>query len=345
MSLFDWLQITLFVGLLFLCTPLLGSYMAYIFKAHQLVPIPILNKFESVSYRLANIDPMEEMDGWIYGKSMLLFNTIGLLAVFILQLIQHVLPLNPQGIPSVSPLLAFNTAASFTTNTNWQSYAGEVTLSYLTQMLGLTVQNFLSAATGSAVLLALIRGLTRQSTNKLGNFWVDLIRTVIYILLPLSLLLALFLVGQGVVQTLSPYIEAVTLEHQAQTVPLGPVASQVAIKQLGTNGGGFFRANSAHPFENPTPLSNFLEVFAIILIPAATTYMYGVMIKSKRQGWIFFFVMLILWGAGLGIALYSEYLINPVLGIGPVLEGKETRIGVATVFYGLSPQQQPLVDL
>ena len=202
-------------------------------------------------------------------------------------------------------------------------------MSYLTQMLGMTVQNFASAATGSAVLIAFIRGITRKSSQTIGNFWVDLTRTIVYLLLPFCFIFALFLISQGVVQTLNPYVEAKTLENETQTIPLGPVGSQIAVKQLGTNGGGYFNANSAHPFENPTPLTNFLETFAIFLIPAAATYMYGLMVKSRKQGIVIFLVMLALWIGGLGVALFSESSFNPVMEINPVLEGRETRVGTA----------------
>lgn len=256
------------------------------------------------------------------------FISIWSVLFFLLQLLQGWLPLNPQGFLGVEPALAFNTAVSFVTNTNWQAYGGENTMSYLTQMTGLSVQNFVSAATGNSVLLALIRGISRTSTETIGNFWVDLTRTIVYLLLPFCIIFALFLVSQGVIQNVHSYVEAKTLADEIQNIPMGPVASQIAIKQLGTNGGGFFNANSAHPFENPTPLSNFLETFAILCIPAAATYMYGLLIKSRKQGWVIFSVMFILWLGGLAIALTSEYTSNPVLNVNPVLEGKETRFGI-----------------
>jgi K+-transporting ATPase ATPase A chain len=268
---------------------------------------------------------------------MLYFNAIGLGVLFLLLLVQGWLPLNPQKFSGVDLALAFNTAASFTTNTNWQAYGGEITCSYLTQMLGLTVQNFVSAGTGNAVLLALIRGIQRKSAQTIGNFWVDLTRTVVYVFLPVCVVLALLLVNQGVIQNLHEYVVAKTLAGESQTIPMGPVASQIAIKQLGTNGGGFFNANSTHPFENPTPLSNFVETFAILTIPAGATYMYGLMIQSRRQGWVIFSVMGILWLAGVGIALMSEHSPNPVLGVHPVLEGKETRFGTSnSVLWAIS---------
>lgn len=321
-------QLGIFILLLIVIVPLLGRYMATIFDDNFQKKIPLLSFLEILIYRTCHIDPMREMTWKEYAKAMLCFNAIGLIFLFFLQLLQGWLPLNPQHFPGVAPALAFNTAASFVTNTNWQAYGGEITMSYLTQMTGLTVQNFLSAATGNAVLLALIRGVVRKASLTIGNFWVDLTRTVVYLLLPTCIIFALFLVSQGVIQNLHHYIDVTTLEGETQTIPMGPAASQIAIKQLGTNGGGFFNANSAHPFENPTPLSNFIETFAILCIPAAATYMYGILIKSRKQGWIIFLVMFALWLVGICIALLSEYSFNHVLGINPVLEGKETRFGV-----------------
>lgn len=320
----------IFILLLFIAIPLIGHYMAMIFTDGPKKPIPILSHLENWIYRLCGIQPNQEMTWKKYAKAMLYFNAIGLIFLFLLQLLQGWLPLNPQHFPAVEPALAFNTAVSFITNTNWQAYGGENTMSYLTQMMGLTVQNFVSAATGNAVLLALIRGISRKATIIIGNFWVDLTRTVVYLLLPLSIILALILVSQGVIQNMQAYVHAKTLAGENQSIPMGPVASQIAIKQIGTNGGGFFNANSAHPFENPTPLSNFLEALAILCIPAAATYMYGEWIKRRRQGWILFSVMFILWLSSLAIALASEYTPNPALGKNPVLEGKETRFGSAT---------------
>lgn len=331
------MEILVFIVLLLIAVPLLGRYMAEVFKDHSTYSIPILSQFENFIYRVCHIDPNQEMSWKNYAQCMLYFNAIGFCFLFLLQLLQGWLPLNPQGLSGVEPALAFNTAASFTTNTNWQAYGGEITLSYLTQMLGLTVQNFVSAASGNAVLLALIRGIQRKSSQTIGNFWVDLTRTIVYLLLPISILFALVLVSQGVIQNLNGYVIANTLQGDNQTIPMGPVASQIAIKQLGTNGGGFFNANSAHPFENPTPLSNFLQVFAILLIPAAATYMYGLMIKSKRRGWVIFSVMFILWLGGMGVSLASEYTTNPVLEANPVLEGKETRFGIAnSILWAIS---------
>jgi len=324
----NWVELAIFIVLLLVASPLLGSYMASIFQERTDPSYPLLGRLETTIYRICQVDSQQEMEWKEYAKGLLYFNFFGLISLFFLQLAQGWLPFNPQGFPGVEPLLALNTAISFVTHTNWQAYGGENTLSYLTQMIGMTVQNFLSAATGNAVLLALIRGIRRPSSPTVGNAWRDLTRTVVYLLLPLCFIFALFLVSQGVIQTLHPYVQASTLEQNIQTLPLGPAASQIAIKQLGTNGGGFFNANSSHPFENPTPLSNFLETFAILWIPAAATYMYGLMVKSRKEGWIIFLVMFILWLGGLATAIYSESIQNHVMGINPVLEGKETRIGI-----------------
>lgn len=327
----DWV---LFIGLLLLSVPWLGSYMAAVFEGKKR---PLFGWLESLIYRATSIDPAQEMSAKDYIKCMLYFNGFGFAFLFLLLLCQGWLPLNPQQFKGVEPALAFNTAVSFITNTNWQSYGGENTLSYLTQMLGLTVQNFLSAATGSAVLIAFIRGIARRFSQTIGNFWVDMTRSVVYIFLPLSIIFAFLLVSQGVIQNLNPYVEAHTLAGETQIIPMGSAASQVAIKQLGTNGGGFFNANSAHPFENPTPFSNFLEMFAIVLIPASAAYMYGSMIQSRQHGWLILTVMLVLWIFSMLVANYSEHLLNPVLGVDPVLEGKETRIGIdASVAWAAS---------
>lgn len=328
MSYADFFQIFLFFNCFILLTPLLGIYLAKVFSGNKTFLHAPLGWMENVSYRLGAIDPSKEMGWKEYTKAMLLFNFIGFLVVFLIQIFQNYLPLNPQNLPNVPWQLAFNSAASYATNTNWQSYAGETTLSYFTQMIGLTVQNFLSAGTGCAVLLVLIRGLTRKTTENIGNYWVDLVRSVVYILIPLSLLFALFLISQGVIQNFSEYVKATTLEGVEQTIPMGPVASQIAIKQLGTNGGGFFNANSAHPFENPTGLSNFFEMSAILLIPAALVFTFGHLIGSKRHGWLLFFVMLLIWGIDLFIGMYFENSINPILDASPALEGKETRFGI-----------------
>ncbi len=329
MTLLEMVQILLFFGLLIALTPPLGNYMRKVFLGRRVLLTPVVRPIEEVVYRLAGVDPHVEMDWKRYLAALLLFNLAGFVLLFVLQLAQGVLPLNPMHLPGVSPLLAFNTATSFVTNTNWQAYGGETTLSYLTQMVGLTVQNFVSAATGIAVVIALARGLARRTGKTLGNFWADLVRTTLYILLPLSLVVALTLVSQGVVQNFQPYVQATTLTGASQLLPQGPAASQIAIKQLGTNGGGFFNVNSAHPYENPTPLSSFVEMFAILLIPAALTYTYGRLVGSVRQGWVIFAAMLILFVASLGGMLLAEYGANPIAGVALNLEGKEVRFGVA----------------
>ena len=290
---------------------------------------PVFGWLENLAYRTTGIQSGEEMNWKTYTIQLLIFNFFGFLIVFTLQLFQQYLPLNSQHLPNVSWHLSFNTAVSFMTNTNWQSYAGETTLSYLVQMAGLTVQNFVSAATGIAVAIGLIRGLTRKTTENLGNFWVDVTRSIVYILLPLSIVFSIFLVSQGVVQTFSPHVKAITLQGTEQIIPLGPAASQIAIKQLGTNGGGFFNANSAHPFENPTPFSNFLQMLAIFLIPAGLTFTYGRFAGSNRQGWTLFTAMFILFAAGLIISLWSEYGQILFMNVAGNMEGKETRFGIA----------------
>jgi potassium-transporting ATPase potassium-binding subunit len=325
---YDFLQIIIFLGLLIGLTPVLGNFMYKVFTGKKHLMSAPLGWLERLTYRFVGVDSTEETNWKSYAFGMLLFNFIGFLFVFLLQLTQAYLPLNPTNLPNVSWHSAFNTAVSFMTNTNWQGYGGETTLSYLVQMLALTVQNFVSAATGIAVLLALNKGLSRKTTDKLGNFWVDLTRSTLYVLLPLSIVFAVFLVGQGVIQNFDTYQTAHTLQGAQQVIPMGPVASQEAIKQLGTNGGGFFNANSAHPFENPTPLSNLLEMLALLLIPAGLTFTYGKMVGSKRQGWTIFIVMLILLLSGLAISLYGEYSANPILGHSALMEGKETRLGI-----------------
>lgn len=324
----DILQIVFLFGLIILITPFAGNYMASVFSGNNQIMKPVLGWLENSVYRIARINPDEETTWKHYTFDLLIFNFTGIIFLFLIQISQSFLPLNPAHLPSVSWHSALNTSISFVTNTNWQGYAGETTLSYLVQMAGLTVQNFLSAATGIAVLLVLIRGFSRKETTWIGSFWVDITRTTIYILLPLSIFFAVILVSQGVIQNLKSYEEVQTLEGSRQIIPMGPAASQIAIKQLGSNGGGFFNSNSSHPFENPTPLSNFLELLAIMLIPASLTYTYGKMTGSVKHGWIIFGVMSILLTAGLIISLCSEYSPNPVFGNIPLMEGKETRIGI-----------------
>jgi K+-transporting ATPase ATPase A chain len=318
----------------------LGLYMARVFSNQRTFLDPVLGPIERLIYRICGINPGVEM-GWAgYAISMLAFSLISMIFLYALQRLQFYLPLNPQGLAGVPPGLAFNTAASFTTNTNWQAYSGEQTLSYLTQMVGLTSHNFLSAAAGIAMAAAVIRGFARRSAKTLGNFWVDLTRTTLWVLLPLSLIFALFLVWQGVPDNFSPYVNAKTLEGATQTIAEGPVASQEIIKELGTNGGGFMNANSAHPYENPTPLTNLLEMLAIFSIGAGLTHTFGKMVGDRRQGWALFAVMAILFLAGAAPAIWAEQRGNPqfsAMGIdqhatatqsGGNMEGKEVRYGI-----------------
>ncbi|MCX5785758.1 MAG: potassium-transporting ATPase subunit KdpA [Elusimicrobia bacterium] len=329
MNMFDIIQIAVYTGLLILLTPPLGVYMARVFAGERTILSPILSPLEKLICKLGGVDPAKEMNWLEYSKAVIIFSALSLAAVFLMQVLQAYLPLNPDHLGSVEWTSALNTAVSFMTNTNWQGYAGETTMSFFTQMLGLAVQNFLSAAAGIGVFLALARGISRKTTDLIGNFWADLVRCIIYVLLPLSLVLAFVLVSQGVVQNFSATRTVTTLEGAKQGIPMGPAASQIAIKQLGTNGGGFFNANSAHPFENPTPLSNFLEAFAILLIPAALVYTYGIMIKDKKHAWVLYAVMLAIWAGGLGVSLYSEHDASVRLFNGrPLMEGKETRFGV-----------------
>lgn len=325
-------ELFIFFAILIALIPCLGLYMAKVFEGEQTFAHYPLGWLEKASYRMNGIDPKEEMTWAVFAKSLLWFNFFGFLVIVILQLTQYYLPLNPQQFTATSLSLAFNTAVSFATNTNWQSYSGENTLSYFTQMAGLTVQNFLSAATGFAVLLALIRGITGKCSKTIGNFWVDVVRSTVYIFLPISVILAFLLVANGVVQSFSPYVEVTTLENVKQVIPLGPAASQVAIKQLGTNGGGFFGTNSAHPFENPNAITNLLEMLCILLIPAATVYMYGRMIKDKKHALLFLLVMFVFLGIGMVIAFYAEHM-----QMVPHLEGQETRFaGVNGILWTVS---------
>ncbi len=327
---YGFAQIVTLVVAIVILTPLLGSYIEAVFAGRETSLHPALSWLERVSYRAMGGAPTAEMTWKQYLSAVLVFNGIGIVALFVLLVTQHWWPLNPQHMSGLSWDLAFNTAVSFVTNTNWQSYAGETTLSYASQMIGLTVQNFLSATTGLCVLMALIRGVVLRESDTIGNFWQDLVRGVVYLFLPLALVMAFFLVSQGVIQNFSPYLEAMTLEGVKQVLPMGPVASQEAIKLLGTNGGGFFNANSAHPFENPTAWANCVETLAILIIPAALTYTYGSMIKSQKHGWLIFLVMLILWGLGLGIVLWAESSPNPAIGIFPSIEGREVRFGMTS---------------
>ncbi len=321
-------EIILFIGLLVGLAPLLGRYMAKVFTGERHFLSPVLGWLERGTYRIIGVNPNEEASWKSYLVGLLLFNLAGFVFLFLLLMCQGMLPLNPQHLPNMGAALAFNTTASFVTNTNWQSYGGENTLSYLSQMLGLGVQNFVSAATGFTVLLALTRGLARKSTTLLGNFWVDLTRSTLYVLLPLAILLSITLVSEGTIQNFDTYTKVQTIEGGHQLIPQGPAASQIAIKQLGSNGGGFFNTNSTHPFENPTPFTNLLEMLSLILLAASLTFTYGRMVGNVKQGRIIFGVMLFLMLAGLGASLYSEYSTHAALG--SMMEGKETRLGVSS---------------
>jgi len=365
-----YLQLVFYVVVLLALAKPLGAYMARVYEGEPAFLNRIGAPFERLLYRVCGVDPQREMRWTEYAVAAMAFNILGLLAVYALQRLQVWLPLNPQDLGAVSPDSSFNTAVSFATNTNWQGYSGETTMSYLTQMVGLTVQNFVSAATGMAVLVAFVRGFQRASAETIGNFWVDLVRTTLYILLPLSLFGAVILVSQGVVQTFSAYqtvelVQPVDYEQpkldaagqpvkdakgnpvmepataKEQTIAVGPAASQVIIKQLGTNGGGFFNVNSAHPFENPTPFSNFAELLSILLIPAALCYTFGALVKDTRQGWAVLAAMTSVFVALLAVAAWAESRGNPVLaglGVdqaasaaqpGGNMEGKEVRYGIA----------------
>ncbi len=330
------IQCVVYVAALIGLSVPLGRFMARVLEGERTWLHALLGPLERSLYRAAGVDPRAEMRWSGYAGALLVFNLAGLLVVYALQRLQGAMFLNPDGLGAVAPDLALNTAISFASNTNWQAYSGETTLAYAVQMLGLTAQNFVSAATGIAVLAALIRGLVRRQSPGIGNFWVDLTRSTLYILLPLSLALALLLVGQGVVQTFDGAAAAATLEGGTQTIALGPAASQVAIKQLGTNGGGFFGVNSAHPFENPTPFSNFLECLAILLIPAGLCHTFGKMVKDERQGWALLAAMTAVFAALLAVCVAAELAGNPTLtalgvdGAPGNLEGKEVRFGAAS---------------
>ena len=363
-------MLALFLGVLVLCIKPLGSYIADIMEARPSFATRVGGRFEALLYRLCGVDPRDEMHWTQYAIALLLFNVLGALILYGLQRLQVFFPLNPQSFAAVSPESSFNTAISFVTNTNWQGYSGESAMGYLVQMAGLAVQNFLSAATGIAVAIALIRGFTRHTAKTIGNFWVDVTRCTLYILLPLSVVLALALASQGVIENVAGYKDATTIEKltyqnpktdaagnpikdaagnavtetastQTQTLPMGPIASQEAIKELGTNGGGFYNANSAHPYENPTPLTNLLEMLAMLLIPFALTYTFGKMVGDTRQGWVLLTAMLILFVPLVITAFHSEQGGNPLIaqqGVDQVastlqpggnMEGKETRFGIA----------------
>jgi K+-transporting ATPase, KdpA len=338
----DVLLIVAFLALVLVPAPFLGRFYYKVMEGQRTFLSPLFLPVERAIYRACGIHPEDEQDWKRYTLALLAFNLVGLVLLFAILMLQGLLPLNPQHLPGLEWTLAFNTAVSFVTNTNWQAYSGEASLSYLSQMLGLTVQNFVSAAVGLAVLVALARGISRKSTNNLGNFWVDLTRATLYGLIPLCLLLALLLVWQGVPQTFLDYAHALTVQGADQSIPLGPAASQIAIKQLGTNGGGFFGVNSAHPFENPTIWSNLFEVVSIILIPAALVFTFGHYVKDLRQSRAILGCMLVLFALGLGVSLWAEYQPNPALSALPVeqvapLEGKESRFGTtASVLWAVT---------
>jgi K+-transporting ATPase ATPase A chain len=327
-----WIQIALYFAVLTALVVPLGRFMARVFEGEWVFLAPVFRPLERGLYRIAGIDETREQTWITYTIAMLLFNAAGFVLLYGLLRLQSLLPLNPAGVSAVAPDLSFNTAVSFTSNTNWQNYGGESTLSYLSQMVGLTTQNFVSAATGIALAIALTRAFARASANTVGNFWVDLTRCTLYVLLPLSIIAAVFLVWQGVPQNLGAYVDATTLEGAKQTLSQGPAASQIAIKQLGTNGGGFWNANSAVPYENPTPLSDFVELIYILLISAALTHTFGRLIKDERQGWALYAAMSIIFLAGILVCYWAEAAGNPqfaVLGLDPSnMEGKEVRFGI-----------------
>ena len=352
MSLNGWLQITLFIALILLLAKPMGSYMTRVFECRRTWLDPVLVPCERLIYKLTGINPEEEMRWTQYAVAMLVFSAATLVLTYAIERLQHFLPLNPQHLANVAPDLAFNTAISFTTNTNWQAYTPESTMSYLTQMLGLATHNFWSAAVGLALAIAFIRGIARREMKTLGNFWVDLTRGILWILLPISIVFAVVLTSQGVIQNFHPYTTAKLVQPQTvtgsdgksttvttQSIAQGPVASQEAIKMLGTNGGGFFNTNSAHPFENPTPLSNFLQLLSIFLIPAGLTMTLGTMVGSPKHGWAVLAAMTILWFCGTFACYWAEAQPNPLMHnvdqrssltqSGGNMEGKEVRFGIA----------------
>ena len=348
MTLQGWTQILLYFGVVLAITKPLGVYMAQVFSGEKTFFDPIARPFERLLYKTTGVDERQEMRWPEYAGTMILFSAVSMLLLYFIERLQQYLPFNPQHLQAVGPDLAFNTAASFTTNTNWQAYSGEVVMSFLTQMAGLAYHNFMSAAVGMSVAIALIRAIARRENETIGNFWVDLTRATVWILLPLSVVLSIVLVSQGVVQNLRPYTKVRLVEpkrgpdgavNDTQVIAQGPVASQEAIKMIGTNGGGFFNANSAHPFENPTPLSNFLQMLSIFAIPAGLTYTLGRMTGSRRHGWAVFAAMAVLFFAGVITAYWAESRPNPLLrGVdqyataqqsGGNMEGKEVRFGIA----------------
>lgn len=332
MTLNGWIQIALFCAIILALTPLLGGYMTRVFAGERTFLSPVLRPVEGALYGLAGVDAKREQTWLGYTLAMLVFHVGGFLILYAILRLQDLLPLNPQEMAAMPPDLSLNTAISFLTNTNWQNYGGESTLSYLAQMLGLTHQNFLSAATGIALAVALIRGFSRASAQTVGNFWVDVTRCTLYVLLPLCIPYTLFLVWQGIPQTLGPYVDATTLDGAKQTIAVGPVASQVAIKMLGTNGGGFFNANASHPFENPTALSNFVQMLSIFALGAGLTNVFGRMVGDARKGWAILAAMGVIFVAGVAVTYWAEAAGTPglnALGLtGGNMEGKEVRFGI-----------------
>ncbi len=332
MTVIGWIQIALFCAIVAVLVKPLGWYMTRVFNGERTFLSPVLQPVEAGIYWLGGVDPKREQHWLMYTIGMLFFHVGGFLILYVLLRVQDLLPFNPAGQSAVAPDLAFNTAISFITNTNWQNYGGEGTMSYLTQMLGLTHQNFLSAATGIVLAVALIRGFARASMKTIGNFWVDIVRCTLYILMPICVVFTLFLVWQGIPQTLGAYVDATTLEGGTQTIAVGPVASQIAIKMLGTNGGGFFNANAAHPFENPTALSNFIQMISIFAIGGALTNVFGRMVGNQRHGWAIFAVMGVLFIAGVAVCYWAEAHGNDAftaMGLtGGNMEGKEVRFGI-----------------
>jgi potassium-transporting ATPase potassium-binding subunit len=332
MTTIGWIQILLYCAIIVAITSVLGGYMTRVFNGERTFLSPVLRPVEAAIYWAGGVDEKREQHWLTYTAAMLLFHVGGFLIIYVLMRLQTVLPFNPAEQSAVAPDLSFNTAVSFITNTNWQNYGGESTLSYLVQMIGLTHQNFLSAATGIVLAVALIRGFARASAKTVGNFWVDITRCTLYILIPICVPFALFLVWQGMPQTLGPYVDATTLEGAKQTIAVGPVASQVAIKMLGTNGGGFFNANAAHPFENPTALSNFVQIVSIFALGASLTNVFGRMVGNQRQGWAILAVMGVLFIAGVAVCYWAEAngtTAMHTLGIdGGNMEGKEVRFGI-----------------
>jgi K+-transporting ATPase ATPase A chain len=336
-----WFQILFFLGVLFALTPVIGGYMAKVFTRQRTWLDPVMCPLERLVYRTTGVNESHEMRWMEYAMALLLFSVVSLLVLYFMQRLQGLLPFNPQGFGGVAPDLAFNTAVSFTTNTNWQAYGGETTMSYFTQMAGLAYHNFVSAAVGISVAIAFIRGIAQQEKDTIGNFWVDMVRATLWVLLPIAVVGALFLVSQGAVQNLKPYDTVQTVDGAKQTIAQGPVASQEVIKQFGTNGGGFFNANSAHPYENPTPLSNWLAMFGIFFISSGLTYTLGTMTGSRRHGWAVWSAMAVLFLAGVTVAYWAEARGNPLLTAagadqtatpmspGGNMEGKEVRFGIA----------------